>query len=51
MPVRWWEGMPREEGVRDLVIAWTLEVVNLDGTMESQDGLERTIPVECACKD
>ena len=24
MPVRSLEGMPREEGVRDLVIAWTL---------------------------
>ena len=25
MPVRSLEGMPREEGVRDLVIAWTLD--------------------------
>ena len=31
MPVRWFDGMPKGAGVRDLVIAWTLGVISLDG--------------------
>ena len=46
MPVRWLDGMPRAEGVRDLVIAWTLGVVSFD-----QYNMGWTIPVKCACKD
>lgn len=36
MPVLWLDGMPREEGVRDLVIAWTLGVVSFDRAVGSQ---------------
>lgn len=31
MPVRWLDGMPKGAGVRDLVIAWTLGAISLDG--------------------
>ena len=51
MPVRWLDGMPRDEGVRDLVIAWTLGVVSFDQDMDSQYNMGWTIPVKCACKD
>ncbi len=51
MPVRWLDGMPREEGVRDLVMAWTLRLVSFDPAVNSQYVLEWTIPVKCACKD
>ena len=37
-PVRWLDGMPRDEGVRDLVIAWTLATVSLDRIVSSQNG-------------
>ncbi len=50
MPVRSLDGMPREEGVRDLVIAWTLGAVSFDPYTDSQSDLERTIPVKRACK-
>lgn len=50
MPVRWLDGMPREEGVRDLVIAWTLRPVSSDRTVGWQYGMECTIPMKCACK-
>ena len=43
--------MPRDEGVRDLVIAWTLETVSLYRMVSSQNGGERSIPMKCACKD
>ena len=38
IPVRWLDGMPRDEGVRDLVIAWTLGrgEVSLESDMNSQ---------------
>lgn len=51
MPVRWLDGTPRDEGVRDLVIAWTLRVVSFDQVMDSRYYLGWTIPVKCACKD
>lgn len=50
MPVRWLDGMPREEGVRDLVIAWTLGAVSLDRAVTSQYCLGLTKPVKGACK-
>ena len=34
MPVRSLDGMPREDGVRDLVIAWTLGWVSFDGNVD-----------------
>lgn len=40
MPVRWLDGMPREEGVRDFVIAWTLGSVSFDRAVGSQYGLQ-----------
>ena len=51
MPVRWLDGIPRDEGVRDLVIAWTLEVVSFDQDMGSRYNVGWTLPVKCACKD
>ena len=51
MPVRWLDGTPRDEGVRDLVIAWTLRVVSFDQVMVLRYYLGWTIPVKCACKD
>ena len=35
MPVCWFDGMPRGEGVSDLVIAWTLEAVSFGGKIDS----------------
>lgn len=50
MPVLWLDGMPREEGVSDLVIAWTLRPVSFDRNVGWQYGMEWTIPMKRACK-
>ena len=49
MPVRWLDGMPREEGVRDLVIAWTLGLFSFERAMDWQYGLGMDQPVKGAC--
>lgn len=52
MPVRWLEGMPSDDGVKDLVIAWTLEIAMISKyMMPLPQQLLGCIPVKRAGKN